>query len=138
MIRLRRVNPLGRWQDILGILQAECLPADVPYPYKDRDLWWVATDDGEPVGFAVVSPLSHGLWYMSRAGVVPSARGHGLQKRLIRVRLRAARSAGAAMVITDCTAANVASANSLIACGLRPYTPAHKWALPDSIYWRTK
>jgi GNAT superfamily N-acetyltransferase len=140
MIRLRPVPTTPKWRGMLDYLQLACLPGDDPCGYKPRDLWWIAFDAGTPVAFAGVRPTAYNpsIWYLFRAGVIPSARGNGLQKRLIRVRLAGAARLGADMVVTDTRASNCASANSLIAAGFRTYNPASRWALPDSVYWRKK
>lgn len=139
MIRLRQVNP-ERWRMILDPMQHECFPGDDPCPYRDGDHWWLAFDGQDAVGFACVRPLPNEplVWYMARAGVTPQARGNGLQRRMIRVRINAARKAGGTHVLTDCTASNPASANNLIATGFRVFTPGYAWALKNSIYWRLK
>lgn len=137
MIRLRRVKPAGKWASLLDYLQLECLPEDALCEYKAGDLWWIAFNGDQPVGFAGIRPLENvGLWYLCRAGVIPSARGQGLQKRLIRVRLAGAKAAGGVLAISDTEKGNCASSNSLIAAGFRTYTPQYQWALPTSIYWR--
>lgn len=137
MTALRRVRLTPKWTSLLDYLQLECLPDDVPCPYKAGDRWWVAFDGDAPVAFAGARPSgTPGYWYLCRAGVIPSARGQGLQKRLIRVRTAAAKAAGATAVITDTRSGNCASSNSLIGEGFRTYMPARRWALPDSIYWK--
>lgn len=137
--RLRCVTPTGRSKVELDRLQAACLPDDDPCEYRPTDLWWLVRDSsGVAVAFACVRPTPDDpcIWYLARAGVAQEARGQGLQARLIRVRLAAAKRHGAVAVVTDCTTLNPASANSLIASGFRVYTPAYAWALPNSIYWR--
>lgn len=122
---------------VLERLQRECLPADVP-ARASRGWWWLAVDDdGAAVAFAGLRAVASwpGCVYLCRAGVLPSHRGQGLQRRLIRARLAKARAMGATTAITDCTARNFPSARNLIACGFRPYWPERPWALPDSIYW---
>lgn len=133
-MRVIRVNP-GDWADRLVALQLTCLPHDDPYPIREGDVWHVVMHEGEAVGFSCVRHVSHELWYLARAGVLPKARGKGLQVRLIKARLRAVKVEGGGMVVTDCTTSNVASARSLIRAGFRPYWPEVPWALPDSIYW---
>lgn len=138
MTRVRRVDPAKpATAALLQWLQLEVLPHDAPLA-TDDGVWWVAYVDDAPAGFASVktSPRYVGLGYLSRAGVLPAYRGHGLQKRLIRVREAYARRQGWTALITDTTAANPASANSLIACGFRMYQPQQPWALPNSCYWR--
>ena len=91
---------------------------------QDHDEIWVAIADGHIVGYASIreSELIPGWAYLSRAGVAPDWRGHGLQKRLIRVRLRWAKRRGLIAAYTY-TVDNPASANSLIACGFRQFRP---------------
>lgn len=110
----------------------------VPYDYG---FWWMAFLDKEPVGFAGITPstIGPGVGYLKRVGVLPEHRGHGLQKRLLRVRERKARQVGWHTLITD-TTDNVPSANNLIDAGYRLFVPeavqAHKWAFEFSLYWR--
>lgn len=121
-------------------LQRVVLPHDEPREIKG-DEWWIAYQDDNPVGFASlrILPTDDGavVGYLSRAGVLPKARGQGIQHRMIRARLKFAKEAGASAVITD-TADNPASANSLIAAGFRMYHPSQRWALPNSTYWLKK
>jgi len=121
--------------DLAAILamQRRVMPEDEPV--SDADWWIVASDDG-PVGFGGMVPSRQfsDVGYLVRAGVLPAHRGRGLQKRLIRARLAAARRAGYAAVVTD-TYKNPTSANSLISCGFRAYEPARPWAWADSCYW---
>lgn len=137
--RLRRVNPASM-QDALTLMQQECLPGDVPTEYRPDDLWWVAYSGREPAGFCCIRPVPNhpGMWYMARAGVMPDYRGRGLQLRMLRTRIHAAKKAGATIIVSDCTAANSASANNLIRAGFRVYDPVYRWGLPSSIYWRLK
>jgi GNAT superfamily N-acetyltransferase len=117
-------------------LQRQCLPSDAAAPYRHGSQWWlVRAEDGTPVAFAGVNHIAGKMSYLCRAGVLPAARGSGLQKRLIRVRVAAARRRGSVAVITDTTRANIASSNSLIACGFRTYWPETRWALSSSVYW---
>ena len=99
--------------------------------------WWLVWEGEEPVAFAggrVVSEV--GFYYLCRVGVVPSARGLGLQRRLIRVRVNQARKQGLQEVITDTTASNLPSANNLIREGFTLYLPSYQWAGADGLYWR--
>ncbi len=137
MIRVRKVCG-AEDHDLLLDLQRACFPVDQPYDTA-RGWWWVAeTLDDVPVAFAGLSETyaDPRMGYLCRAGVIPVARGAGLQKRMIRVRMRYARALGMREVVTDTAQGNHASANSLIACGFKMYEPATRWALPGSLYWR--
>jgi len=122
----------------LSVLQNKCLPFDTPYD-TNFGSWWIATENGVDIGFAgLVRTVS---WtdcgYLCRAGVVPDARGQGLQKKFIRVRLRQAKALGWKWVITD-TTDNPASANSLIATGFKLFQPTKPWGFKNTLYWRRK
>lgn len=124
---------------LLCYLQKKILPADTIYK-PERGHWWVAyTEDGKPVAFAglVRSITWTDTGYLCRAGVMDGYTGHGLQKRLIRVRQTQARKLGWNWLITD-TTANPASSNSLINAGFKIYTPANKWSFRNAIYWKYK
>lgn len=103
-----------------------------------RGHWWLAySASKEPVAFAGIVPafsFDNG-GYLVRSGVLPSHRGHGLQKRLLKVREQKAKRNGWNIVVTD-TTYNLASSNSLISCGYRLFKPARPWAFPESLYWR--
>ena len=81
--------------------------------------WWLAWLDGRPVGYGGVHLTKKGNAVLTRAGVVPMARGRGIQGSLIRARLRWARARGAPSVTTYTAIWNRASANNLIAHGFR-------------------
>jgi GNAT superfamily N-acetyltransferase len=139
-MKIKRVNLKSlETQIALSALQELCLPYDKPH-ITNAGWWWIATsDDGEPIGFAGLIPSAR--WadcgYLCRAGVVPHARGQGLQKKLIRLRMRQALTNGYRWVITD-TFENPASANSLIACGFKMFDPSAPWGAKGTLYWRLK
>lgn len=132
--RIRKVD-CGQDEVVAWIdwLQAVILPGDSARPIGD-DHWWLAYSGRSPVAFASLAITHCGSAYLSRVGVLPGARGCGLQKRLIRARVNYARRLGVRWVITD-TTANPASANSLIAEGFKVFDPASPWAFKHSTYW---
>jgi len=126
----------GWGKDLLS-LQKQCLPADTAYPTK-TGWWFVAiSHNGTSAGFAgmVMSSRWIDCAYLCRAGVLPEFRGQGLQKRFIRARLKKARALGLRWVITD-TLDNPPSANSLISCGFKMFTPSDPWGINRTLYWR--
>jgi GNAT superfamily N-acetyltransferase len=125
-------------QDKLSALQKICLPYDQPVD-TNFGSWWIATENGRDIGFAglVRSVSWTDCGYLCRAGVVPVARGQGLQKQFIRVRLRQAKALGWRWVVTD-TTDNPASANSLIATGFKLFQPTKPWGFKNTLYWRRK
>lgn len=137
---IRQANTLDpEIEQLLIRMQRECLPGDSPL-HPIIGFWWIAyTEDGQPAAFASMKPSMR--WqetgYLSRSGVLEQHRGRGLQKRLIRVRIRKARQLGWQWLLSD-TSDNPQSANSLIACGFRMYAPSQPYGLKTSIYWRKK
>lgn len=126
---------LRRTVDPRKILRLDALtfgddsPVDVLDP---RAVWWTYGD----LAYCGARPTNEpGLAYMIRSGVVDSAKGQGLQRRMIRVRMRWARSEGYTGVCTYTVIENAASANNLIACGFRLYNPSTRWAGDEILYW---
>jgi len=100
--------------------------------------WWFVYCAGERVGYAglkIMSGINKGIAFLSRCGILPEHRGNGLQRKLIRVRLAAAKKALCDYVITYTLRTNLNSANNLIAYGFRMYIPEEEWGSPDSLYY---
>ena len=117
-------------------LQKICLPHDDPLD-PDEGWWWIGYDGEFPVAFCGMKEskrFSNGV-YMSRSGVTYYYRGHGLQKKMLRIRDRFAKNNGYEWAFSD-TTDNPASANSLIACGYKLYDPSIAYGLDTTIYWR--
>lgn len=122
---------------LLIFLQKQCLPADRVYP-PSKGHWYVAiTETGEAAGFAGIVPSSRwsDTMYMCRAGVIQAHQGKGLQKRLIRQRIKVAKSLGMNWVITD-THYNTPSANNLISTGFKLFEPSEPWGFKTALYWK--
>jgi GNAT superfamily N-acetyltransferase len=137
-VRIVAVNGADqKMASLLLWLQLETLPRDDPYETA-KGFWWVAYDGALPVGFCgmVRSYRWSDTGYLCRAGVVRSHRGNGLQKRLIGVRERKARSIGWRWLITDTASYNVASSNNLAARGFKLFCPSTRWGHEDGLYWR--
>lgn len=140
MIRIVAVDSTDeKTAALLHYLQLDTLPDDTPYNVRNGH-WWIAYEGELAVGFAGISQSVR--WtdtgYLCRAGVIRSHRGKGLQKRLIRVREAKARRIGWKWLITETANWNVASANSLLACGYKLFTPTHAWGVEGALYWRKK
>lgn len=145
---VRRVDVAdpGHAHDFLE-MQAACFPEDYPMAplMADTLAWWFAFEDREdPVGFAC---LAQGYedpqtGFLAWAGVMPQARGAGLQRRLIQVRLREAERRGYRRAVTYTRTGNHWSSNNLISCGFRLYPSSSNWATgkPSSsiLYWEKR
>ena len=139
-MKIQRVDiRYSRTQDKLSQLQRICLPYDIPYN-TNFGYWWTVTSlCGDLIAFAglVYSSRWSDCGYLCRSGVVPSSRGQGIQKKLIRVRIRQAKAIGMNWLITD-TYHNPASSNSLISCGFKLFDPSVPWGAKGTLYWRLK
>lgn len=99
----------------------------------EQGTWFLTWLGGVPVAYSAID-LNTG--YLSRAGVLPCARGKNLQRLHIRRRIDAALAAGLKRVYTDVMAYNVPSHRSLVREGFLPYRPDPRvwYAHPDVVY----
>lgn len=116
---------------VLTALHTLTFPADPLPTWREDGLAWVVYDGEDPVAFLYAEPIGGDLWYFSRVGVMPAARGKGLQGRLMALMERAL--AGFCLVST--TYENPASANRFVARRWKTYIPAHRWGAAGTIYW---
>lgn len=119
MVRIRRAD----WdEECLALLQQDGdLHGSDPSPWDAHETW--RADDGpQLVAVAACRPDRQDptACFLSTCFVAPAARGHGLQKRMIRARVRYARRAGFQWAWTYTAVFSLASMRSLIACGFRP------------------
>ena len=129
----------------LGRLDARIFPDDEPLERADftKGWWWVVyVNEPEYIGWYPVAYCGLGKHYgdrckLSRAGVLASYRGHGLQRRMIWTRERKARELGMVRVLTYTLWNNTPSSNNLIHCGYRLWTPGNATKKEDStlLYW---
>ena len=96
--------------------------------------WWVILDQGEIVAYCG-SIYSKGICIFNRAWVKKSHRGQGIQRRMIKTRLKAA-STFCHIAITYTTLDNFPSANNLIDCGFRLYLPEYSYGGSDKLYYQ--
>lgn len=101
------------------------------------DLWFAyQAGRDEPVAFASLWPSQRvdGAGYLARAGVLPIARGQGLQKRLVKAREKHARLKGWHVMFSDVEPGNAHSLNNLFACGYRAFVPSDPWQGKPWVY----
>lgn len=131
-----------RW---LRYLDGECFPDDKPLQLDATIRWNLIATERDPVAFCGWQPIRPKLGFHFRAGVLPAARGRGLQKFMIGLREDAMRREGIDTAITYTEAYGNASMNSLISCGYRPFAPdieivrwivisADRWK--QMVYWK--
>ncbi len=96
--------------------------------------WWVMLDEGDIVAYCG-SIYSKGICIFNRAWVKKSHRGQGIQRRMIKTRLKAA-STFCHIAITYTTLDNFPSANNLISCGFKLYLPEYSYGGSDKLYFQ--
>ena len=132
MLKIHRVSAVS----VRGMCNALIGTKDTWTP--DGEYWGVF-DDTRLVAFAGLktSCLFETTVYLHCAWTLPEYRGLGLQKRLIRTRLRWAKSHKFTHAHTYTLLNNVASANALISCGFKRYWCDEPWAGRVD-YWKRK
>lgn len=121
----------------LRALHALILPADEVPALNPNVAAWIGWAKQTPVAFCTVRYWRHeGDAFLERAGVLPIANGHGLQRRMIRMREKWAQTQGAECVVTYVEARNYASMVNLVRCGYRFYEPAEPWGIEGGHYFR--
>ncbi len=128
-MRVRRATDL----DVVVDLDNECFTDDDQVRPRDGGAWWVATDDGRPVGYSGgrVWERDGGVFIIERQGVIPEARGHGLQRRFIRAALNYAKREGLSSVWSYTAHWNVHSSNNFIRTGFVLWSPSHWGGVPN-------
>ena len=95
------------------------------FPVK-IDCLAVAFIDNEPVGWGSYQENEcDSAVFLNSCGVLPAARGRGIQRMLVRKRVNKARNMGFAWAYTYTHANNVHSSNNLIGCGFRMWRPPY-------------
>jgi GNAT superfamily N-acetyltransferase len=135
MIRVQRIRKMTpELAAEIEHMDAECFsPHDKPEP-TSKGYWWLAREGARVVGYAAAAVVGDTM-YLTRAGVVPAARGRNIQARLIRARVQYARRLRLARVHTYTVYWNMRSANNLLACGFRLWRPAKPWGGKWSLYY---
>jgi GNAT superfamily N-acetyltransferase len=108
---------------------------DHPVESWNSHIWWIGYVAGKPVCYCSIKDEGSGIAYLSRSGVIPSYRGNGFQKRMIRKREDWCKTNNIVSVISDTAYWNSTSINSLIRCGYRVYTPVIPWSNETQLYW---
>jgi GNAT superfamily N-acetyltransferase len=131
VVKIRKVEP----EDVREMCD-RILPIEDATAWDLDDEFWGAYLNGALVGWAGLRPSKQWLdaVFLCSAGIERSARGHHIQRRLIRARCGWAKRNGYYYAITYTMVHNPASSRSLIACGFKPYWPSIPWA-GDVCYW---
>jgi predicted GNAT superfamily acetyltransferase len=137
---IRKV-PRSKYDQIRALCDDLLLREDKSSVWKSGGEYWGAYDgEGNLVGFGglVRSVRWSDVVYLHSAGVAMSARGNGLQRKLIRARVHWAKAHGFCWATTDTVVYNPISSRNLIRCGFLPYWPRYRWATDQSCYWSKK
>lgn len=102
----------------------------------DQHYCWLVYYDGEPIGYASMRECEPRVVFLSRVGVLPEHRGHGLQKKLIKARCKLAKELSYRWAITYTSLENAPSFESLQQCSFKMYLPEYRWAGVNFVYWR--
>ena len=123
--------------ELVNALHTICMPNDYAPKWDKQTLWACHATDGTPVAFCSAQLLPHELHatFLSSAGVLPCARGNGLQQRMIKARVQWARMQGCHTCITYTVYDNHASIGNLLKQGFRFYHPVAPWAGKDVHYF---
>lgn len=125
-------------QTILEI-QSKCFEYDYA---KEKDIpfdhWWLLKNGNRSIGFCSLRHFNDepGTWFLRLAAVLDEYRGHGLQKKMIRHRVKFAKRHVAKRIITYASYDNLPSANSLIRCGFKLYKPRWNWGTGYAYYFK--
>jgi len=116
MIVIREVDP-KEFEGPLLLADAICFPEDAPIEaFKDWH-WWGAFEGKELVGYAALAFPSADVAVFERVGVLPRARGQGLQVRFLKKAMALARLWGIKYVVSYTAADNHASIKSFRKAG---------------------
>lgn len=121
----------------LGELNRKLFGDGLGMDFSKHECWSVHLA-GKLIAFATYKAVGGDTVFLSRAGVLPEARGQGLQKKLIKARCNHAKKAGYSWAVTYTSPENAPSFTSLQACGFLLYLPEYRWAGTEMLYWRKK
>jgi ribosomal protein S18 acetylase RimI-like enzyme len=122
----------------IDTLDRKIFPGDDPV-VKHGSFWWILWDDAEPIGFCGVRILENqSSGFLYRAGIIPSYRGRGFHKRLIRVREKWCRRQKLKYCVTYVLPTNTGSVNNLLKAGYISYKPKYRFggSVYDVLYLR--
>jgi GNAT superfamily N-acetyltransferase len=104
---------------------------------KNSQYWVMYDENKDPVGFCSCYGLQtdRDTIFLSRAGLLPSAQGKGLGRKLIEARLKWGKRNGYKYAITYTNNENAQSFANLQKCGFALYVPEVKYAGNGFLYF---
>ena len=101
--------------------------------FKSNRDWWVIVSSNKIIAYCGCA-FVEGMCLFVRAWVHKDYRGQGLQKKMIKLRIKSAYDCHIAITYT--TTDNYPSANSLISQGFRLYSPEYAYAGREMLYFQ--
>jgi len=112
-----------------------CLPGDHIDFSLDYQIFFLVQDQGKFLAYGAIELLND-HWLLCGAGVLPEARGRGIQRLLIQARLKYAMANRADLPVHSYTIPmNSHSINNLIAEGFRSFAPVKPRYGKNTSYW---
>ena len=102
--------------------------------FKQNRDWWVILDKKKTIVAYCGSIYTQGICIFNRAWVDKRFRGLGIHKKLIKIRLNAAKDS-CYVAITYTTKDNYPSANNLISCKFKFYFPEYAYGGDEMLYF---
>lgn len=139
MLRAKKVFSFGKVinQSLYDLIQI--MDKNIFYgcnnEFQENREWWVILDERNKIAAYCGSIYSEGICILIRAWVKKQYRGNGLQKRLIKIRLKGALLNDCHVVITYTTKDNYPSSNNLISQGFKLYFPQYAYGGNEMLYW---
>lgn len=134
--------------DALEAMDRVCFPHDHPYGlfHWDKGVCWIAIQgssgefysDPLPIGYIAAHPIRRGVWFYSRVGVMPSARGVGLQRKLMATLEKHGRREGWREIVTYTVGRNGFSTANILAAGYRTYEPRKSYVGFQVVHMRKR
>ena len=136
--KLRKIFSFGKVynQDLYERLQAldKRVFVDAKNEFKEYREWWVMVDNDTIIAYCG-SLYADGVCLFVRAWVHRPFRGKGLQRKMIKLRLKAGKSLACYRAITYVYTDGTTSMNNLINTGFRLYNPQYKYAGNEFLYF---
>lgn len=139
-MKLSKIYSKGKILNIDAYIQLQELDRTNPNfkgcgnEFKQNRDWWVILDKKKTIIAYCGSIYTQGICIFNRAWVDKRFRGLGIHKKLIKIRLKAAKE-NSFVAITYTTKDNYPSANNLISCKFKFYFPEYAYGGDEMLYF---
>jgi hypothetical protein len=139
MLKLKKIFSFGKVLNEDLYQRVQDLDKKIFYGCNNEFLtnreWWVLLNNRGSIVAYCGSIYTSDICIFIRAWVKRTNRGKGLQKKLIDIRLRAAKKK-ASVAITYTIKDNCPSINNLIGKGFKIYVPEYAYGGKEMLYWK--